>query len=137
MYCNGAKVVELPKKKLHFINMEYAESDIPVAYTLQHRKLRMLPLSTKEYKGIPLYASSMFTIPSGSQVIHHTSLSLEIPSGLHGEVLGYHDASCLCQNCRLNPPARFQPSRFVTCNPIIWPLEARLGSQLELPNPTT
>ncbi|KAJ9060351.1 hypothetical protein DSO57_1031791 [Entomophthora muscae] len=95
MYYNGAKVVDLPKKKLHFINMEYADGDIPVAYTLRHRKLMMLPLSSKEYKGIPLYTSSMFTIPSGSQVIHHTGLSLDIPSGLHGEVFGHHGASCL------------------------------------------
>ncbi|KAJ9086953.1 DNA damage-inducible protein 1 [Entomophthora muscae] len=43
MYYNGAKVTDLPKKKLHFINMEYADGDIPVAYTLRHRKLRMLP----------------------------------------------------------------------------------------------
>ncbi|KAJ9086093.1 hypothetical protein DSO57_1007755 [Entomophthora muscae] len=42
-----------------------------------------------------------------------------------------------CQNHRLNPPARFQPSGFVTRNPIIRSLKARLGSQLKLPNPTT
>ncbi|KAJ9067212.1 hypothetical protein DSO57_1001849 [Entomophthora muscae] len=34
MYYNGAKVVDL-LKKLHFINREYADSDIAVVYTLQ------------------------------------------------------------------------------------------------------
>ncbi|KAJ9056377.1 hypothetical protein DSO57_1033648 [Entomophthora muscae] len=42
-----------------------------------------------------------------------------------------------CQNLRLDLPARFQPSEFVTRNPIIWSPKARLGSQLELPNPST
>ncbi|KAJ9057581.1 hypothetical protein DSO57_1021270 [Entomophthora muscae] len=42
-----------------------------------------------------------------------------------------------CQNRRLDPPARFQPSGFVTHKPITQSPKARLGSQLELPKPTT
>ena len=93
MYYTGNKAIDLPKKKLHFINMEYADGDIPIAYTLRHRKLKLLPISTKEYRGIPLYASSAFSIPPGTQVVHHTGLSLDLPPGLHGEVFGHPGAS--------------------------------------------
>ncbi|KAJ9062560.1 hypothetical protein DSO57_1009615 [Entomophthora muscae] len=42
-----------------------------------------------------------------------------------------------CQNRRLDLPTRFQPSRFVTCNPITRSPKARLGSQLKLTNLST
>ncbi|KAJ9077735.1 Ankyrin repeat and SOCS box protein 3 [Entomophthora muscae] len=93
IYYTGNKVVDLPKKKLHFINIKYADRDIPIAYTLQHRKLKLFPISTKGYNDIPLFASSAFFIPSGSQVLHHTRLSLELPPGLHGEVFSHTGAS--------------------------------------------
>ncbi|KAJ9052893.1 hypothetical protein DSO57_1029513 [Entomophthora muscae] len=39
---------DLPTKKIHYINMEYADGDMPVAYTLQQRKIKVLSLATKE-----------------------------------------------------------------------------------------
>ncbi|KAJ9069173.1 hypothetical protein DSO57_1021316 [Entomophthora muscae] len=63
MYYTGNKVIDLPKKKLHFINMEYADGDIPIAYTPWHRKLKILPISTKEYRGIPLYVMLISIMP--------------------------------------------------------------------------
>ncbi|KAJ9048892.1 hypothetical protein DSO57_1030055 [Entomophthora muscae] len=82
---------DLPTKKIHYINMEYADGDMPVVYTLRQRKIKALPLATKEYKGILLYSSSEFSIPTGSQVIHNTGLSLSFPKGMHCEVYGLHN----------------------------------------------
>ena len=48
----------------------------------------MLPLSSRESKGIPLYAAASFSISPGSQKIHQTGLSLELPIVMHGEVFG-------------------------------------------------
>ena len=95
MYYRGTKAVDLPKRKLHFINMEYADGDVPIAYTLRQRRLKVLPLSSRESKGIPLYAAASFSIPPGSQTIHQTGLSLELPIGMHGEVFGRSNASRL------------------------------------------
>ncbi|KAJ9054751.1 hypothetical protein DSO57_1010838 [Entomophthora muscae] len=69
MFYHDDRPRDLPTKKIHYINMEYADGDIPVAYTLRQRKIKVLPLATKEYKGIPLYSSSEFSIPIGPQVI--------------------------------------------------------------------
>ncbi|KAJ9088182.1 hypothetical protein DSO57_1025735 [Entomophthora muscae] len=52
-------------KKICHINMEYTDRDLPVAYKLRQRKLKTLPLATKEYKGIPLYVAKAFVIPKG------------------------------------------------------------------------
>ena len=75
--------------------MLYLDGNLTIAYTLQQQNIRTLPLSSKEYKGIPLYFSSEFIIPSGLQVIHNTGLSLRFPKGLHGEVIGPHNWSRL------------------------------------------
>lgn len=64
---------------------------MPVVYTLRQHKIKVLPLATKEYKGISLYSSSELSIPTGSQAIHNTGLSLSSPKGMHGEVSGLHN----------------------------------------------
>ncbi|KAJ9064488.1 hypothetical protein DSO57_1030110 [Entomophthora muscae] len=93
MFYHGERPKDLPAKKIHHINMEYADGDMPVAYTLCQWKIKVLSLATKEYKGIPLYSSSEFSIPSGSHVIHNTGLSLSFPKGMYGEVIGLHNGS--------------------------------------------
>ncbi|KAJ9062954.1 hypothetical protein DSO57_1005192 [Entomophthora muscae] len=95
IFYHGNKPKNLPIKKVHYINMEYANGDMPVVYTLQQRKINVLLLATKEYKGIPLYSSSKFSIPSGSQVIQNTGLCLSFPKGFHGEVSGLHNGAQL------------------------------------------
>ncbi|KAJ9068500.1 hypothetical protein DSO57_1028094 [Entomophthora muscae] len=95
MFYHGNRPRDFPTKKVHYINMKYANGDIPVVYTLRQRKIKVLPLATKEYKGIPLYYSSKFSIPSGSQVIHNTGLSLSFPKGMYDEVSGLHNGSQL------------------------------------------
>ncbi|KAJ9055018.1 hypothetical protein DSO57_1008361 [Entomophthora muscae] len=95
MFYHGNRPRDLPTKKVHYSNMEYTDGDIPVAYTLRQRKIKVLSLAAKEYKGIPLYSSRKFSIPIGSQVIHNTGLSLSFPKGMHGEVSGLHNGSQL------------------------------------------
>lgn len=68
---------------------------MPVAYTLHQRKIKVLSLATKEYKGILLYSSRKFSIPIGSQVIHNKGLSLSFPKGMHDEVSGLYNGSQL------------------------------------------
>ncbi|KAJ9090121.1 hypothetical protein DSO57_1005858 [Entomophthora muscae] len=75
--------------------MEYADGDMSVVYTLQQRKIKVLLLATKEYKGIPLCSSRKFSIPSESQVIHNTGLCLSFQKGFHGEAFGLHNGSRL------------------------------------------
>ncbi|KAJ9078388.1 hypothetical protein DSO57_1007104 [Entomophthora muscae] len=91
MFYHGDGPRDLPIKKIHYINIKYTDGDMPVAYTLCQHKIKVLPLATKEYKGIPLYSSSEFSIPTGSQIIHNTGLSLSFPKGMHGEVSGLHN----------------------------------------------
>ncbi|KAJ9053142.1 hypothetical protein DSO57_1027239 [Entomophthora muscae] len=91
MCYHGDGLKDLPTEKIHYINMKYADGDMPVAYTLFQCKIKVLPLATKEYKEIPLYSSSEFSIPTGSQAIHNTGLSLSFPKGMHGEVSGLHN----------------------------------------------
>ncbi|KAJ9063539.1 hypothetical protein DSO57_1000117 [Entomophthora muscae] len=54
---------DLPTKKIHHIKMEYTDWDFPVVYTLHQRKLKTLPLATKDYKGILLYSSFQTCLP--------------------------------------------------------------------------
>ncbi|KAJ9078891.1 hypothetical protein DSO57_1002127 [Entomophthora muscae] len=91
MFYNSNRPRDLLTRKVHYINMAYTDGDMPVVYTLRQRKIKVLPLATKEYKGIPLYSSSEFSIPNCSQVIHNTGLSLSFPKGMHGEVSGLHN----------------------------------------------
>ncbi|KAJ9089509.1 hypothetical protein DSO57_1012210 [Entomophthora muscae] len=58
-------------------------------------KVKTLPLSVGEVKGISLYASCNVTIPPGSQMIHNTCLLLALPAGTHGEIFGIPNASRL------------------------------------------
>ncbi|KAJ9059005.1 hypothetical protein DSO57_1006778 [Entomophthora muscae] len=48
MFYHGDGLKDLPTRKIHYINMEYADSDLPVAYNLHQRKLKTIPLATKE-----------------------------------------------------------------------------------------
>ncbi|KAJ9063983.1 hypothetical protein DSO57_1035156 [Entomophthora muscae] len=57
------------------------------------KKVKVLPLSIREAKGIPVYASCNVTIPPGAQVIHNTGLLLALPAGTHGEIFGIPNAS--------------------------------------------
>ncbi|KAJ9062389.1 hypothetical protein DSO57_1011297 [Entomophthora muscae] len=59
------------------------------------KKVKVLPLSIGEAKGIPVYASCNVTIPPGAQVIHNTGLLLALPAGTHGEIFGIPNASRL------------------------------------------
>lgn len=95
MYYNKMSVTKESTRKVHHIALEYNDGDLPVAYTLRQRKLKQLPTSVKEYSGIPLYASSRFTIPPGAQVIHNVGLQLELPNELHGEVIAASNLSPL------------------------------------------
>ncbi|KAJ9055751.1 hypothetical protein DSO57_1000609 [Entomophthora muscae] len=95
MFYYGDRPRDLPTKKVYYINMDYSDGDIPVAYTLRQRKIKVLSLATKEYKGIPLYSSSEFSIQTSSQVINNTGLSLSFPKGIHGEVSGLYNGSQL------------------------------------------
>lgn len=75
-------------KKTHFINVSYVDGSLPISYTLRQQKLRSLPLEVKEHKGIPIYVSKTFQIPSGTQVIHNTGLEVTPPLGIHREIFG-------------------------------------------------
>ncbi|KAJ9055586.1 DNA damage-inducible protein 1 [Entomophthora muscae] len=95
MFYHGNGPKDLPTKKIPYINMEYTNGDMPVACTLRQCKIKILPLATKKYKGIPLYSASEFLLSSGSQVILSTGLCLSFLKGLHSEVAGLHNGSHL------------------------------------------
>ncbi|KAJ9049428.1 hypothetical protein DSO57_1024556 [Entomophthora muscae] len=99
MFHHGDRPSDLPLCCLYYINLEYTDGELPVAYTLCSKKVKVLPLLVGEAKGIPVYASCNVTIPPGSQMIHNTGLLLALPAGTHGEIFGIHNASRLELTC--------------------------------------
>ncbi|KAJ9079700.1 hypothetical protein DSO57_1032750 [Entomophthora muscae] len=95
MFYHGNCLPDLPLRRLHYINLEYTYGELPVAYTLCSKKVKVLSLSIGEAKSIPVYASCNVTIPPGSQVIHNTGLLLALLAGTHGEIFGTPYASRL------------------------------------------
>ncbi|KAJ9063396.1 hypothetical protein DSO57_1000724 [Entomophthora muscae] len=84
MFYHSNRPSDLPLRCLHYINLDYTDGELLVAYTLCCKKIKVLPLSVGKAKGIPVYASCNVTIPPGSQVIHNTGLLLALPTGTHG-----------------------------------------------------
>lgn len=80
-----------PSKK--FINLEYADGIIPIPYSTRKKKTLDLPESILANKVIPLRVDSFFNIPSHSQQISHTEISIDIPKGMHGIIISPLKAS--------------------------------------------
>ncbi|KAJ9056794.1 hypothetical protein DSO57_1029438 [Entomophthora muscae] len=70
MFYHGNCLSDLPLRHLNSINLEYTDGELPVAYMLCSKNVKVLPLLVGEAKRIPVYTSCNVTIPPGSQVIH-------------------------------------------------------------------
>ncbi|KAJ9064850.1 hypothetical protein DSO57_1025956 [Entomophthora muscae] len=66
MFYHGNHPSDLPLRCLLYINLEYTDGELPVAYTSHSKKVEVLPLLAEEDKGIPVYASCNVTIPPDS-----------------------------------------------------------------------
>ncbi|KAJ9062551.1 hypothetical protein DSO57_1009607 [Entomophthora muscae] len=67
MFYHSDCLSDLPLCWLHYINLEYVDGELLIAYTLHSKKAKVLPLLVGEAKGIPVYASSIVFITPGFQ----------------------------------------------------------------------
>jgi dUTPase len=70
-----------------FINLEFTDGIIPVAYVTRKKKTIDLPEKIDSSRGIPLRADSDIIIESGTQKLCSTAISVCIPSGMHGTII--------------------------------------------------